>query len=79
MGHIATSVLMIWMGVSSVIYGKPADKLRQLPTTTQGCPVSATQNSTLEPYFNMSSSEHLASWNGSLTDSMNLNSAQDDK
>ncbi|CAK8694698.1 unnamed protein product [Clavelina lepadiformis] len=70
---------MVWMGVSSVIYGKPADKLRQLPTTTQGCPVNAMNYTTIDPYFNMNSSELLNSWNGSLTESMNLNSAQDDK
>ncbi|CAK8694692.1 unnamed protein product [Clavelina lepadiformis] len=77
-GQLAASLFMIWMGVSSVIYGKPADKLRQLPTTTQGCPVNAMNYTTIDPYFNATGLEQFALWNDSTTDTMTIND-QDQK
>ena len=78
MGHVVASIFMIWMGVSSVIYGKPADKLRQLPTTTQGCPVNAMNYTTIDPYFNATGLGQFALWNDSTTDTMTIND-QDQK
>ncbi|XP_076800744.1 sodium-coupled monocarboxylate transporter 1-like [Clavelina lepadiformis] len=70
-GQLMSAVFMIWMGVSSVIYGKPADKLRQLPTTTQGCPVNEMNYTTIDPYFNVTGLEQSISWDGSTTSLMN--------